>query len=157
MTTCTERRAHKHDRRDALAVAVWVESIAAASILGAAGAVATISVSFLAGAVSVSEALLFGGTAAVVGGGFGFFVGAVVGLALALLVVFGHERLGPRVVATLMPLVAMIGSQGLTFAIFHGARTWAAAMAVLDALLTLPGALWIAKRYRDRAEGRRVH
>jgi hypothetical protein len=157
MRICAGPRARTHDLRDALAVSVWVESIAAASALGAAGAVATCAVSFLTGPVGLPGALIFAGIAMVVGAGFGFFVGAVVGLAMALLVVFGHRRLGARVVATLMPLAAMTGSQGLTFAIFHGAPPFAAAMAVLDALLTLPGALWIARRYRDRAEGRRVH
>ena len=164
MLTCTRAPSPERDRRGALAAAVWVESVAVGSILGAAGAVATIAIGIAAAGtepLGIVGALVVAYLAAIVGCGFGFIVGTLVGLELALLVTFGHRRLGARVVATLMPLAAMTITQPLAFLwaryYFTGSPLAILAIAVLDALLTLPGALWIAKRYRRRAAGGRVH
>jgi hypothetical protein len=145
------------DRRGALAASVWVESIAAGGVLGAAGAVLAVTIGFVSGDFTAAAPVILV-VAALIGWGFGFFVGVVVGLAQGLLVTFAHRRLGARVVATLMPLNAMTISLSLTYACFHSAGTrWAVGMQTLAAGMTLPGALWIARRYRRRAAGRRVH
>ena len=157
MITEMGERAGERDLRGALAAAVWVESIACGSVLGAAGALAIVTIAVLGGGFSPAVAVI-AIVVAELGAGFGFAVGVLVGLVLALLVTVAHGRLRARTVATLMPLTAMVVSQPFTYGYFHYAGTgWAIAMGALDALLTLPGALWVATRYRRRAEGRRVH
>jgi hypothetical protein len=157
MTISSKVIEQERDRRGALAAAVWVESIAAGGVLGAAGAALLVAIGFVAGDFTADAPVILI-AAAVVGGGFGFCVGTIVGVAQGLLVTFAHRRLGARVVATLMPLNAMAISLSLTYACFHSAGTrWAIGMQTLAAGMTMPGALWIARRYLKRAEGRRVH
>jgi hypothetical protein len=164
MITCSRvRNQAERDRRDGLAVAVWVESVAVGSLLGAAGAVVMVAIGVAADGtepLGPAGALFVALFAAVLGAGFGFILGTVVGLVLALLVGLGQRRLGPRVVATLMPLAAATVTEPLTclFArAYYYDTPLVVAMSVVGAVATVPGSVWIARRYLRRAEGRRVH
>ena len=148
---------HRRDHRGALAAEVWVSSIAFGSLLGSAERSSTRRVR--AGSPiptrPPSMALII---AAVLGVGFGFFVGVLVGLVLAVFVFFGHRWLGVQGVATLMPLAALCITQPpavLLGLVFSGSSMLI--MITVNAALTLFGAWCIARRYRNLAQRLCLH
>lgn len=153
MNTCGVRaRTADADIPSSLAAAVWTSTVAyCAAVAGVAMAV-SLAVSaasdFSLGALGWSP--VFVGVAAVVG----FVVGAVTGIPLALTVTFGHAWLGERVVAILIPLVALVMSALIVFA-WLGTRS-VGAIAVA-AILTVLGGGFIAFRYWRLARARPVH
>jgi hypothetical protein len=82
----------------------------------------------------------------------GTTVGLGVGVALYLLVRWGEPRLGARVVARLIPAVALCLTMPLAVAVgAAGDAAWFASIAGIVALLTLVGAGRITHRYLGRA------
>jgi hypothetical protein len=145
-------RAALRDDEGELAAAVWIAAVVYCAILAAA----TAAVALTIGAVSDLSAgfVIFGVFFVVLAAAFGTVVGAVAGVPLGLLVAFGQRRLGIRVVATCIPIVAML----LTAAVISG---WfglrSPAAVALETLFTLPAALLIARRYEHLARERPVH
>jgi hypothetical protein len=141
-----------------LAVQVWAVSVAWGWALGAGGAVVVALALVAANGLGsdIFTAFLYFGIVAGFGGGFGFAVGIVVGLALALLVVCGHRTLGPRVVAHLMPVVALSITVPLV-SLITGSGAWWPALTALDAAFTAIGGLLIARYYLRRVDTSCVH
>jgi hypothetical protein len=141
-----------------LAVQVWAVSVAWGWALGAGGAVVVALALVAANGLGsdIFTAFLYFGIVAGFGGGFGFAVGIVVGLALALLVVCGHRTLGPRVVAHLMPVVALSITVPLV-SLITGSGAWWPALTALDAAFTAIGGLLVARYYLRRVDTSCVH
>ena len=149
-------RPKQNDHRGALAAEVWVSSVAFGSLLGLTGALVTVACALLAHPDPTAVDAFV--VAAVLGVGFGFFVGVLVGLVLALFAFFGHRWLGVQGVATLMPLAALCITQPpavLLGLVFSGSSMLI--MITVNAALTLFGAWCIARRYRNLALRLRVH
>jgi len=145
-----------------LALQVWAFAVVWGWALGAAGAV-VVGLALLAANGLDSDVftavLYLGVVVAGVGGAVGFAVGIVVGVALALLVACGQRRLGPRMVARLMPPVALAITT-LPFVIVAarvGAPAPAIGLLLLDAAFTAIGGLVVARYYLRRAETSPVH
>jgi hypothetical protein len=144
------------------AAQVFAFTVLCGCVLGAAGAVGVgltlIAVNGL-GSDVFTAAIYVGIFVAGVGAQVGVAVGIVVGLALALLVRFGQGALGPRVVARLMPVLALACTT-LPFVIVVacvGAPAPAVGLLLLDASFTVIGALLVGRYYLRRAEPSPVH
>ena len=136
------------DDRSSLAAAVWMSTTAYCAALAAGAMLISLVSEFELGVLLWG--VVFVGAAAVVG----WVVGAVVGIPLALVVTFGHDLLGRRVVAVLIPLVAL-GLTALVLLVLIGVRSPIAI--AIAAFLTLLGGVLIAGRYERLARVPRVH
>jgi hypothetical protein len=140
------------DDESELAAAVWIATVVYCAILAAVAAAVTIA--FGSRSDLSAGFVVFGVFVVVIAAGFGTVVGAVAGVPLALLVVFGQRRLGVRGVATFIPLVAMLTCAAVISGWF---RLRSLGALGLEALFTLPAALLIARRYERLARGRPLH
>jgi hypothetical protein len=144
-----------------LAVQVWAVSVAWGSALGAAGAL-VVALTLIAAngpGADIVTCLVYVGIVAGIGGQLGAAVGIVVGLALGLVVKCGQRALGPRVVARLLPVVA-VALTTLPFVIviaFRGAPAPAIGILLLDAAFTAIGGLLVARYYLRRGDTSCVH
>jgi hypothetical protein len=132
--------------RGALALAVWIYSALWGTVLGAIGG-------FVALMVGTSTwgfgwIIAYSLAAAILAGGFGFVVGNIIGLLLALIVHVSpvHARVG--IVTVAIPVVAVAVSAGATILLFDPKGRGGIVVVAVDAVLTLVGAIWICARYR---------
>ena len=140
------------DDESELAAAVWIATVVYCAVLAAA--VAAVTIAFGSDSDLSAAFVVFGVFVVVIAAGFGTVVGAVAGVPLALLVVFGQRRLGVRGVATFIPLVAMLTCAAVISGWF---RLRSLGAVGLEAIFTLPAALLIARRYERLARGRPLH
>jgi hypothetical protein len=138
--------------RSSLAAAVWMSTVAYCAGLAAAAMLTSLVIQlasdFNAGFAVWS--VVFIGTAAIVG----WVIGAIVGIPLGLVVTLGHDLLGRRAIAVLLPLVAL----GMTALVVYGWIGVRSPVAMATAAsLTLLGGVLIAARYERLARGPRVH
>jgi len=144
------------------AAQVFAFTVLCGAALGAAGAVG-VGLTLIAvngmNSDAFTAAIYVGIFVAGLGAQVGAVVGIVVGLALALLVGLGQGALGPRVVARLMPVVALAFTT-LPFVIVVacvGAPAPAVGLLLLDALFTVIGALLVGRYYLRRTDPSPVH
>src|SRR5689334_12235812 len=134
------------------ATVVFGESLGCGYVLGAVGGVIVMLL------LTASDPTADWGAVWVWGyyaAGFGAFAGLFVGLAVGIvngLVVAGLERrLGPRCIASLIPLVALTITLPLAFLFgLVGGTGWVLAIVALDATFTYAGGRLIAHRYLAR-------
>jgi len=150
--------------RDAggLAMQVWAVSVGWGCALGTGGAV-VVALALIAanglGSDLFTAVLYVGIIVAGIGAQLGAAVGIVVGVALAVLVRCGQHTLGPRVVARLMPVVA-VALTTLPFVVVAasvGAPAAAIGLLVLDAAFTAMGGTLVARYYLRRVDTSCVH
>jgi hypothetical protein len=151
---------YEWDSPEARAAQVFGESAAAGWVLGGAAGFATVVVAGTIHAdadpfVVVWYGLFF---AAPFASGIGLVVGMLAGGAAHALVRHGERRLGAQRVARLFPAVGLLITLPLAALIGSvGGAGWCAAVVSIVAVLTLTGALVIARRYLRRIGAPAVH
>jgi hypothetical protein len=133
--------------RGALALAVWIYSALWGTVLGAIGG-------FVALMVGTSTwgfgwIIAYSVAAAILAGGFGFIVGNIIGLLLALIVYACSVRARVGIVTVAIPVVAVTVSVTATILLFGATGGGSRVVIAIDAALTLIGAIWICARYRE--------
>ena len=131
--------------RGALALAVWIYSAVWGTALGALGGFAALMVG--TSTWGFGWIIAYALAAAVLAGGFGFILGNIIGLVLALIVHVSPVRARVGIVTVAIPVVAVAVSVTATVLLF-GTGGGGRAVIAIDAVLTLIGAIWICARYR---------
>jgi len=135
-----------------LAAAVWMTTGAYCAALAAVAMLTGVIVQLVSDfeAADAVWSIVFIGSAAVVG----WVVGVIVGLPLGLVVTLAHGRLRTRAVAVVLSLVALLMTAVVVYGWF-GTRSRVAIG--IAALLTLLGAILVARRYERLARERPLH
>ncbi len=132
--------------RGALALAVWVYSAVWGSVLGAIGGFVALMVD--TSTWGIFWLIAYSIAAAILAGGFGFILGNITGLLLALIVMVSPVRARVGIVTVAIPVVALVISITATLLLFGPTGSGGNILLAVDAALTLAGAIWICRRYR---------
>jgi hypothetical protein len=132
--------------RGALALAVWIYTALLGLVLGALGGFAALMVG--TSTWGFGWIIAYALAAAILAGGFGFILGNIIGLLLALIVRVSPVRARVGIVTVAIPVVAVAVSVTATILLFGATGGWGIAVVAIDAALTLVGAIWICSRYR---------
>jgi len=138
--------ATEREARGAIAAALWVDSLSFGVLFGTVGAfglVAGYTTGFNPGWLVFA---LLGST--VFGGGYGFLVGQIVGLTLAVIATYVPRRSRTRVLRTAIPFVGLLVSVVPVILFVGHITAQVARFTAFDAALTLTGSALIYRRYR---------
>jgi hypothetical protein len=136
----------QREARGAIAAALWVDSLSMGVLLGAVGGFVLVVGS--EGTWSPGFLLLAAMGSIVLGGGFGFIVGQIVGLTLGLIATFSTRASRTANLRAAIPLVALTVSVTPVVLVVGKFTTPTALFTAYDVILTLSGAAWVFRRYR---------